>query len=116
MENPILPQDKEERLETLMELLMLDKCPKRRFEIVTHYAETLFDVSMAHIALEGVHAQTIQSRCNLNATEVSSHNNFCKHAICANEVLVVNDTLNDPCFANHPLVIGDQKIRLLVHH
>ncbi len=111
MQNPILPADEKERLQTLRELLILDTAPERRFDLLTQYAATLFEVPIALVSLVDENRQWFKSRQGIEATETPRSVSFCHHAILQHGTLVINDTLEDPRFQNNPLVTGEPGIR-----
>lgn len=111
MQVPLLPLDEEERINTLKHILVLDTAPEQRFDILTKYAGELFEVPIALVSLVDSDRQWFKSRYGLDATETPRDISFCGHAILESEPLVVNDTLDDPRFADNPLVASDPKIR-----
>ena len=111
MLEPFLPQDEEKRIQTLRDLLILDTEPEERFDSLTRYAADLYEVPIALVSLVDTNRQWFKSRCGVDATETPRSISFCGHAILESEPLVVNDALNDPRFADNPLVTGEPKIR-----
>lgn len=111
MLNPILPVDEANRLKMLKELLVLDTAPEARFDMITHYAATLFQVPIAFISFIDADRQWFKSKCGIEITETPRAFSLCAHAVRANQMLVITDTLVDPRFATHPMVIGKPYIR-----
>ncbi len=111
MLNPILPENEEERLKTLHELLILDTPPEQRFDLVTEYATTLFKVPIALVSLVDKDRQWFKSKQGLDATESPRNVSFCAHAILEDDVLVIHDALADPRFHDNPFVTGKPHIR-----
>ena len=106
-----IPENEDARLETLRALLILDTPPEERFDVLTAYAASLFRVPIALVSLIDINRQWFKSRCGLTATETSRDISFCGHAIHDDAVLVVNNALNDPRFADNPLVTSEPFIR-----
>lgn len=111
MNIPPTPPDEEERLRTLRELLILDTEPESRFDLITAYASSLFSVPIALVSLVDADRQWFKSRCGLDATETPRDISFCGHAILSDDILVINNALTDPRFADNPLVTGEPFIR-----
>lgn len=111
MLNPILPENEEERLRTLRELLILDTPPERRFDLITEYAVTLFKVPIALVSLVDTNRQWFKSKQGLDVTESPRNISFCGHAILENDVFVIHDALLDPRFFDNPFVTGEPHIR-----
>lgn len=111
MQVPSLPHDEEERLKTLRDMLILDTEPEQRFDVLTQYAGEFFEVPIALVSLVDAERQWFKSRYGLDATETPRDISFCGHAILEREPLVVNNALDDPRFADNPLVTGGPKIR-----
>lgn len=111
MQEPFLPPDEQQRLQTLRDLLILDTEPEQRFDVLTQYAADMFDVPIVLVSLVDENRQWFKSRCGLNATETPRNISFCGHAILESEPLVVTDALTDPRFADNPLVTEDPFIR-----
>ncbi|MEM6491921.1 MAG: GAF domain-containing sensor histidine kinase, partial [Pseudomonadota bacterium] len=55
--------------------------------------------------------QWIHASCGLDAASGAREGSFCNHALAQGDVFIVEDALNDPRFADHPLVIGPPHIR-----
>ena len=110
-ETPDTPAKEAERLKVLHDLLILDTQPEERFDILTAYAASLFRVPIALVTLVDSERQWFKSRCGLGATETSRDISFCGHAILGDEIMVVNNALQDPRFADNPLVTGEPRIR-----
>lgn len=111
MQQPFFPDDEVRRLASLRSILILDTAPEERFDSLTAYAAATFDVSIALVSLVDAQRQWFKSRCGLGATETGRDVSFCGHAILQPEVMVVEDALTDPRFADNPLVLGEPHIR-----
>ena len=111
MLKPPFPLDEDERIRVLRELLILDTDPEERFDAVTYYARSRFKTEMALVSLVDTDRQWFKSACGLDASETPREISFCGHAILHDEVMVVRNALEDPRFADNPLVIGPPHIR-----
>lgn len=111
MQIPAKPLDEAERIATLRSLLILDTPPEDRFDVLTAYASSQFKVAVALVSLVDSDRQWFKSTCGLSETETSRDVSFCAHAILQDGILEISDTLRDPRFADHPLVVGEPHIR-----
>ncbi|MDH3705459.1 MAG: MBL fold metallo-hydrolase [Acidimicrobiia bacterium] len=110
-QNAPLPPDEEQRLRSLRDTGILDTEPESRFDRYTIAASRAFDVPVALISLVDAGRQWFKSRVGLDAVESPRDMAFCAHAILDDEVLQVSDALEDPRFADNPLVVDDPRVR-----
>lgn len=106
-----LPPDEPQRLDALRRLLILDTPPEERFDRIVRFAAEEFDAPIALVSLVDRDRQWFKARVGLEACQTSRDAAFCAHAILAPEVMVVEDALADPRFADNPLVLGPPHIR-----
>ncbi len=106
-----IPADDEARLQSLRELLILDTPPEERYDRLVEFAASEFDVPMALISLVDRHRQWFKARVGLDACETSREISFCGHAITQDQLFEVQNALQDPRFADNPLVVGAPHIR-----
>ncbi len=111
MQRPATPPDEAQRLQALRDLLVLDTEPEERFDSITAFCATAFRVPIALVSLIDADRQWFKSRQGLDACETGRDISFCGHAILQDDPLVVPDALEDPRFADNPLVTGEPKIR-----
>lgn len=111
MELPRIPDNEQQRLETLRSLNILDTPPQERFDRITRLAKRLFGVPIALVSLVDADRQWFLSAFGLGAKETSRDVSFCAHAINTDDILSVPDTLQDPRFHDNPLVMNDPNIR-----
>jgi signal transduction histidine kinase len=91
---------------------VLDTLPQPAFDHITELASQICSTPIALITLIDHDRQWFKSRVGLAAEQAGREESFCGHAILDPEqVLVVEDALQDPHFADNPLVLGDPKIR-----
>ena len=106
-----LPHNEKQRLKALRELLILDTPPEERFDRISTFAAKEFDVPMALVSLVDRDRQWFKSNFGLDACETPRDISFCGHAVAQSKPLVILDALDDPRFADNPLVTGHPFVR-----
>ena len=106
-----LPAQENDRLEKLRAYQILDSLPEEAYDRITRLAAKLFDVPIAVISLIDGERLWFKSQIGVPDAEVSRRLTFCAHAICQNEVFVVEDALEDPRFVQNPFVAGGPRLR-----
>jgi len=106
-----LPKDEGQRLHALRGLQVLDTPAEERFDRYTRIAAQLFDVPIALVSLVDQDRQWFKSRHGLEVQQTPRETAFCAHAILDRTVLQVPDSLQDPRFADNPLVTGPPRVR-----
>ena len=99
------------RLHALHSLNLLDTEPEERFDRYTRLAAALFDTPIALVTLVDADRQWFKSCLGSDQSETSREVSFCAHALECRQTLVVPDALQDPRFADNPLVISGPRIR-----
>lgn len=99
------------RQRALDDLQILDTPPERGFDELTHLAALYFNTPIALVSLIDRDRQWFKSRQGMEATQTPRDIAFCNTAIQSSGVLVVNDALADPRFANNPLVLLAPHVR-----
>lgn len=112
----LLPQNPEQdqehaRLRALQQLGVLNTNTSDYFDSVTALAKTLFDVSGAYISLLDSDRQWIKSAVGYCPPNTERDKTFCQYTIAQASVLVIEDTLRDPRFADNPMVAAPQGVR-----
>jgi phosphoribosyl 1,2-cyclic phosphodiesterase len=110
-ERALTSEHEEQRLETLYDLGILDTPPEERFDRITRLAAAIFKVPMALVSLVDRERQWFKSTHGVDVAETSREVSFCSHAVALQEALIVPDTLQDPRFADNPLVTDAPRIR-----
>ena len=105
-----LPDDENERLESLRQLQLLDSPIEERFERITRLACATLNVPIAAFSLIDKSRQWFKSAQGFNAHETSREASFCSHTILDDEIMLVPDTTKDERFADNPFVTGDMNI------
>lgn len=111
MQKPDKPADEEERIATLKSLNLLDSERDERFDRLTRLALHVFEVPIALVSLVDKNRQWFMSCQGLSVTETDRDISFCGHAILGEGAFVIQDTHQDPRFADNPSVIGEPFIR-----
>jgi GAF domain-containing protein len=105
------PADEAERLAALHALLILDTPPEERFDRIAQFAAAEFDVPIVLITLLDSERQWFKANVGASVCETGRDISFCGHAIMRPETMVVPDALEDPRFADNPLVTAAPFIR-----
>jgi len=100
------------RLRALHALNVLDSEPEAAFDALVNAASEVCKTPIALLSLVDRERQWFKARHGLpDTTETPRSQAFCAHAILGNGALEVPDALQDPRFADNPLVVGEPGIR-----
>lgn len=108
---PALPDNEAARLEALHKLGLLDTQNEERFARYTRIAKMLIDAPISTISLVDSNRQWFKGMCGLDVSETPRNISFCGHAIHERGVFYIPDALEDPRFADNPLVTDAPHIR-----
>ncbi len=113
MEEPRLPDDEAQRLESLRGLLLLDTPAEDRFDRITRLARKSLGVPVALVSLVDKDRQWFKSIQGLpsGVCETSRAISFCGHAVLQDGLFEVTDATKDRRFHDNPLVTSDPKVR-----
>jgi len=111
MESPVNPPNEKQRHLALCALDILDTSPEEGFDRLTRICQSRFDVPICLVSLVDSERQWFKSRQGLDAPETPRDISFCGHAILGEEIFCISNTLEDPRFADNPLVTGPPDIR-----
>jgi len=106
-----LPDNEQQRLQTLQEHALLDTPKDNRFERITKIARALFNVPIVGISLIDERRQWFKSIQGTQLCETKREYAFCSHTIRQDEPLIINDSLQDTRFHDNPYVLGQPYIR-----
>jgi len=111
MQNAPIPKDDDERLATLHAMKILDTPPEERFDRITRVATKLFKTPISTITLVDSDREWFKSVCGLDQEEGDRAISFCGHAMLADDIFIIPDTLKDERFKDNPMVVGPPYIR-----
>lgn len=111
MKSPSLAHHEAERLSALRESGLLEPEKNPTYDRFTRLAKRLFSVPVAMINLVDEHVVVVKSAEGGDSTNLPRNLSFCGHTILSDRPLVVHDALDDPRFADNPLVTDDNPIR-----
>ena len=111
MQNAPIPSDENKRLEAVHRLAILDTKPEERFDVLTKEAVEKLRVPMSMVSILDSDREWFKSCIGLDKKEGDRAVSFCGHALLAENIFIVEDTLKDPRFADNPMVIGFPFIR-----
>jgi serine/threonine-protein kinase len=110
LEAPI-PPDEERRLALLAACKIIYTPAEQAFDDVARLAADLCGTEIALITLVDTDYQWFKARVGVELEGTPRDLSFCGHCINGRLPFVVNDTHEDPRFADNPLVTGDPGIR-----
>ncbi|MCY7413445.1 MAG: SpoIIE family protein phosphatase [Salinibacterium sp.] len=108
--------DEVARQRALDDLGIVGTPPEERFDRVTRLAKQLFGVESAAISLIDHDRQWFKSRQGIADPEMPREVAFCDITIQRPETFSVSNALEDPRFADNPLVTGNPNIRFYAGH
>jgi GAF domain-containing protein len=104
-----------ERLEALQRLMVLDSAPEQDYDAITRLVVDSLGVPIAMVNLLDAQRDWFKSCIGLPLQESPAATSFCESIFhTTQDLIVVEDTLLDPRFADHPLVLGPPGIRCYV--
>jgi GAF domain-containing protein len=106
-----ISDNENQRLEALKRLGILDTPPEERFDVITREASVKLGVPISTISIIDAKREWYKSRCGLTAQEGERDISFCGHAMQAEYIFVIEDTLTDNRFKDNPYVTGAPFIR-----
>jgi len=106
-----LPLNEQERLQTLMELEIMDSDPEKEFDDIVQLASQICETPISLITLLDDKRQWFKAKVGVDISETSRSVAFCSHAILDDHLLEVENALDDPRFQNNPLVVNAPDIR-----
>lgn len=115
MKKPDMPPDERLQLQTLRSLHILDTPPEERFDRLTRLAKRMFRVPFALVNLVDENRGWFKSCMGLEViqceVDTSRDASFCGHTILGDAAFIIPNTLEDPRFADNPLVLNEPKVR-----
>jgi diguanylate cyclase (GGDEF)-like protein/PAS domain S-box-containing protein len=99
------------RLNTLKSFHILDTPSEEVFDHFTQMAARICETPIAAITFVDERRQWFKSVVGLNLSETERSISFCTHAIRGKRPFIVPDALQNPLFADNPLVVGPPHLR-----
>ncbi len=115
MISPPVPDNEEQRLDSLRKLNLLDTPIEERFERITRMLKRSLGVKITTFVLLDEDRQWFKSSQGLQDVQTPRRDSFCAHMLSMDDdKLLVRDARNDPRFADNPLVTGNPGIAFYV--
>lgn len=112
MQNAGIQADEAARLAALSRYQILDTPPERGFDALTALLANILEVPIALISIVDRDRVWFKSRHGVAASASASDlSSFCGYVVAQNCPLTVADALADPRFSEHPLVVGEPRVR-----
>lgn len=111
MQKAPIPKNDLARVCAVQGLHLLDTASEERFDRITKEAIKKFSVPISTITLVDKDREWFKSVQGLDTREGPRDISFCGHALMSEVMLIINDTLKNPMFADNPMVKGDPFIR-----
>ncbi|WP_379922359.1 putative bifunctional diguanylate cyclase/phosphodiesterase [Erythrobacter sp. R86502] len=99
------------RREAIARYDIFDSAPETQFDDIVTLAARIIGTKAAAISLIDDTRQWFKARCGIEPGETPISASFCAHAIEADNLFVIPDTVEDERFAVHPMVIGPPYVR-----
>ena len=110
MNSPI-PKNEIERLEALKSYHIMDSLSEQEFNAITKLAASICGVPIALISLLDENRQWFKAKFGIDVDETPRNISFCQHAILDTKIFEVENALENPIFAQNPLVTSQPDIR-----
>jgi len=111
MESAPLPANEQERIEALHRYHILDTFPEPDYNDFVFLAAQICETPIALISFVDEDRQWFKAKIGIEVDGTPRDVAFCAHAILGEDPLIVNDALQDPRFADNPLVTEEPGIR-----
>lgn len=111
MQKAPIPDFEKERVCVVQGLKILDTKTEERFDRLTKEAIKKFSVPISTITIIDEDREWFKSVQGLEQKEGPRNISFCGHALLSEDILIIEDTLADPRFADNPMVTGKPFIR-----
>ena len=106
-----LVENERERLDALHALQIVGSERLPEYDAVVEAVAAIFDCPIALISLVDKREQWFKAACGVDIEGTAKEVSICQHALSADDLFVVPDTLSDERFCDNPLVMGEPNIR-----
>jgi GAF domain-containing protein len=106
-----IPKNEEERLLAVHRMAILDTKPEKRFDVLTKEAVEKLNVPISTVTIIDKDREWYKSCQGLDVKENERAISFCGHAMFSSVLFIIEDTLQDPRFADNPMVINPPYVR-----
>lgn len=111
MIGPPIPEFEEGRLAAVQRMQILDTPPDPWFDALTREAIEKLHVPISAVSIIDKDREWFKSCQGIVNRQGPRTTSFCGHALVANSIFVIEDTLLDPRFADNPQVVNPPHIR-----
>ncbi len=111
--NYLIPEDEEKRIESLYSYQILDTYREETYDDITEMVALISGCPAAYIGFMDKKRQWLKSSYRLpnQYFEIPRELTFCAHTILKNDTVIIENTLEDEIFKDHPSVTGEAHIR-----
>ena len=103
--------DESARLRATRATGLFDTPAHINYDRIVRVAALLTDMPISLISLLDEDRQWFKARLGMSMTETPRSWAFCNYTVLDNKIMIVEDALQDPRFAENPLVTGQEAIR-----
>lgn len=111
MLEPKTPLNELQRLQAVKDLCLTQSSSDPGLIRITELTARLFNTDIALVTIMGDQKQIFKSAYGTDITEIPRSHSFCGHVIYEEQPMVIEDTLQDHRFMDHPLVHSAPFIR-----
>ncbi len=99
------------RIDALAGIGQLTCLPGPELTAVTELAKRMLGSDMSAFSVLDRDWQWLTARCGMEGDRLPREHRFCGRVVDTNKVVLVPDTLADPAYRDHPLVVGAPHVR-----
>ncbi|MTJ06706.1 PAS domain S-box protein [Anabaena sp. UHCC 0204] len=107
----LLPNNERQRLKLLNQYQILNTPPETAFDEIAQLAKDICETPIALISLVDEQREWFKSKVGIAISEIPRDLAFGSYTILEREIFIIPDTLQDPKFANNPLVVSNPYCR-----
>lgn len=106
-----LPDNEQQRIETLRRYAVLDTDSEQAFDELVRLASRICSVPIAMVSLIDARRQWFKAQVGIEVSETPRDIAFCAHTIHQADLMIVPDATKDDRFTDNPLVTMNPNIR-----